>query len=208
MGKTSNLYRSRKFPVVRGRDRKLGALISLLTTNYFLLFLIISISLFGCEGKVKPSVTPIGPGRDVPNQESWNSTITFTDSGRVTGILRAGHIAAFSEKKITQLDSNVTVDFYDDKQQHASILTSKRGFVNDITRDFEAHENVVVVSDSGTTLRTQELYWSNATQKIHTPAYVEITSPSEQIQGHGLESDRSLKHYIIFKVTGKAKTNE
>jgi len=80
--------------------------------------------------------------------------------------------------------------------------------VNDLTHDLEAHENVVVVSDSGTTLNTQELYWTNATQKIHSPAYVEITSPTEHIQGQGFESDKSLKHYVIIKVTGKAKTTK
>ena len=163
---------------------------------------------FGCEGKVKPSVTSFGLKQDIPSQESWNATITFTDSGKITGVLKAGHITVLDEKRVTLLDSDIKVDFYDDSQHHTSVLTAKRGVVNDITHDFEAHENVVVVNDSGTTLRTQELYWANATRKIHTPAYVEITSPKEQLQGQGLESDQSLVNYTIYKPTGKAKTND
>jgi LPS export ABC transporter protein LptC len=174
------------------------------------LFVIIFVYFFstGCEEKIKPSISSVTIGQNIPTQESWNATITFTDSGRVTGILRAGHIAMFSDKRLTLLDSNIVVDFYDEYGQHTSSLTARQGKVNDITNDFEAHQNVVVISDSGTTLRTEDLYWNNQTQKIFTPAYVEITSPKEQLQGHGFESDKSLKHYTIYKVTGQAKTNE
>ncbi|MBI1807648.1 MAG: LPS export ABC transporter periplasmic protein LptC [Ignavibacteria bacterium] len=173
-----------------------------------LFFVLSFVLLLGCEEKIKPSVASTGLGQDVPTQESWSATITFTDSGRVTAILRAGHIAMFAEKRYTRLDSNIVVDFFDEHERHTSILTAARGQVNDVTHDFEAHENVVVVSDSGTTLKTEDLYWTNITQKVHTPSYVDITSPTEHINGQGFESDQGLKHYTIFKVTGQAKPNE
>lgn len=173
------------------------------------LLLIIMITLIcGCEEKIKPSITNTKFGQDIPTQESWDTMITFTDSGKVTGILKAGYIAMYATKRYTILDSNITVDFFDENEQHTSVLTARRGKVNDATKDFEANENVIVKSDSGTTLKTEELYWDNTNQKIHTTAFVEITSPKEQIQGHGLISDQSLKNYIILKVTGQAKTNE
>jgi len=161
----------------------------------------------GCEEKLKPAVSPGLVGRDVPDQESWNATITFSDSGKIKGILQAGHIEVFEGKKITLLDSNIVVDFYDEFERHTSRLNARRGMVDDATRNFEAHDHVVVVSDSGTTLKTDELYWDNRTQKIHTSAFVDITSPKEHIQGQGLESDQSLKEYKISRVTGQAKTN-
>ena len=165
--------------------------------------------LFACsEEKVKPAISSAGIGQDVPTQESWNATITFTDSGRVTGILRAGHIAMFADRKYTLLDSSIAVDFYDREQRHTSVLTARRGKVNDVTHDFEAHDDVVVVSDSGTTLRTAELFWNNQTQKVSTPTDVEIKSPTEHLQGQGFESDQSLSHYTIFKVTGQAAPHE
>jgi LPS export ABC transporter protein LptC len=166
--------------------------------------LLLLLPLAGCEEKLKPAVSPAVTGGQIPAQESWNATIRFTDSGKVKGILRAGHIAAFSDRKVTYLDSNIAVDFFDEEEHHTSVLTARRGKVDDATKDFEAHDNVVVVSDSGTILKTEELFWDNNRQKIHTTAYVEITSPTEQIRGHGLESDRGLKEYRIFRVTGQA----
>ncbi|MBM2846759.1 MAG: hypothetical protein HW407_2071 [Bacteroidetes bacterium] len=100
------------------------------------------------------------------------------------------------------------MDFYNEMEEHTSVLTARRGRVNDRTQDFEAHENVVVISDSGTVLRTDSLFWDNATRKIRTDAFVDIESPTEHIMGHGMISDQGLKNYKIFRVTGQAVTKE
>ncbi|MFI5252419.1 MAG: LPS export ABC transporter periplasmic protein LptC [Bacteroidota bacterium] len=171
-------------------------------------FIIAFLMVSGCEEKLQPSVTSNGPPRDIPSQESWNAKIVFSDSGRISAILHAGHIAVYDDRRYTTLDSNITVDFYDENAKHTSILTARRGRVNDITHDFEAYENVVVVSDSGGTLRTEELFWDNGRALIHTEKFVDITSPTEHIQGMGLESDQNLKHYTIKHVTGQAITNQ
>jgi len=171
-------------------------------------FLLASLHLTGCEEKIKPSVANTGVGQDVPTQESWNTSITFTDSGRVTAIMHAGHIAVHSTEQYTSLDGGIKVDFFDEQEHHTSVLTADRGKVDDQTQDLQASGNVVVESDSGTILKTSELWWANAKQLIHTPAYVEITSPSEQIRGHGLESDQHLTNYRIFRVTGRSQAKE
>lgn len=169
---------------------------------------LLMVVLFGCAEKIKPSIASTGLGQDVPSQESWNSHITFTDSGRVTAIVFAGHIAVYENSKVTLLDEGIQVDFFDENQQHTSTLTAHRGKVNEVTHDLEAYGDVVVISDSGTTLTTEELFWNDARQLIHTPAFVEISSSTERIRGHGLESDQSLKNYRIFRVTGEAKSVE
>src|SRR5258706_10504116 len=86
------------------------------TAGVVLLFVLCVLFSACSEEKMKPAISSTTIGHDIPTQESWNSTITFTDSGRVTGILRAGHIAMFSDKQYTRLDSSLTVDFYDRQQ--------------------------------------------------------------------------------------------
>jgi len=163
--------------------------------------------LTGCEEKIKPAVVPVSPN-EVPSQESWNSTVTFSDSAKIKAILWAGHIAVYSQQRFTMLDDSIHVDFYNEEEQHTSLLTAENGKVNDVTDDFEAHENVVVISDSGTVLRTDHLFWTNADRKIHTDAFVDIVSPTEHIMGKGMVSDQGLKNYRIFKVTGQAVSHE
>ncbi len=96
------------------------------------------------------------------------------------------------------------VDFYGEAGEHTSMLTARRGKVDDATEDFNAYDNVVVVSDSGTTLRTDRLFWNSAERKIHTDDFVDIVSPTEHIMGHGMVSDQGLKNYKIFVVTGSS----
>jgi len=175
--------------------------------NRLIPVLVIAALALGCEEKIRPSVVAINP-TEIPSQESWNSTVTFTDSAKVKAILWAGHIASYSTQQRTLLSDSLHVDFYNEMEEHTSVLTARRGRVNDRTQDFEAHENVVVVSDSGTVLRTDSLFWDNATRKIRTDAFVDIVSPTEHIMGHGMISDQGLKNYKIFRVTGQAVTKE
>ncbi|MEK7264388.1 MAG: LPS export ABC transporter periplasmic protein LptC [Bacteroidota bacterium] len=175
-----------------------------LTQVFFIFFIFIA---SGCEEKIKPSVANITSGK-IPTQESWNSDITFSDSGRVRAKLHAGYIAVFSDEQYTVLDSGMRAHFYDEHGYHTSKMTSRRGKVNDVTQDLEASGNVVIISDSGTTVKTETVFWDNAKQKIHSAAFVEITSPREVLRGYGFESDQSLKNYKVFRVTGSARVEE
>ena len=159
----------------------------------------------GCEEKIKPSVLGGVSSAALPSQESWNATVTFTDSGIVKAILKAGHIAQFEGSKLTLLDKGVHVDFFDERGAHSSVLTSLTGKVDENTNNLEADGNVVVVSDSGVVVETEKLLWDNQRQIIRSDEFVKITSPKEHLEGHGFESDQSLKNYKIFRVTGTAK---
>ena len=170
-----------------------------------ILLALVLIAAAGCEEKIRPGILPL-PQTEIPDQESWNSTVRFSDSARVKAVLWAGHIAVFRPQRSTILSDSIHVDFYNEQEVHTSVLTAGRGRVDDQTQDFEAHENVVVVSDSGTVLRTDSLFWDNAGRKIHTDAFVDIVSPTEHIMGHGMISDQSLRNYRIFRVTGQRTT--
>lgn len=175
--------------------------------NRALALVLIALAAMGCEEKIKPAVVPIDQS-EIPSQESWRSTVVFSDSAKTKAILWAGHIAVYSLRRTTFLSDSIHVDFYNEEEQHTSLLTARRGKVNDQTQDLEAYDNVVVISDSGTVLKTDSLFWNNADRKIHTDAFVDISSPTEHIMGQGMISDQGLKHYRIFKVTGRAVTHE
>jgi len=170
--------------------------------SFFLLF-INSCS----DEKVKPTSINIDL-KEIPDQESWNSRVVFSDSGSTRAILNVGHVRVFQFRNETLLDKNLQIDFFDREQNHTSILTADSGRVDDATNDLFAFGNVVVRSDSGVVLQTEELIWKQATKKITTEKFVTITSPTEQIQGYGFESDQSMKNYVIFRVSGRIETRE
>jgi LPS export ABC transporter protein LptC len=149
---------------------------------------------------VAPPRTDLKSG-EIPDQESWKSSVTFSDSGNVKAILNAGHISVFNSKAYTLIDSGAIVDFYKNGDK-VSTLTGKNGKVLDATKDIEIYDSVVVINKEGSILKTSKLYWNNKLQKVSTDVFVKITTPKEDIEGIGFESDQNLKNYTIYKVTG------
>ena len=133
----------------------------------------------GCEEKIQPSVLSTIDSRALPQQESWNSTIVVSDSGHITAIILAGYIQVFES---------------DQKTIQTSVLTSDEGNVDEVTNNLEARKNVVVVSSDSSRMTTEQLFWDNQRQLIYTPAYVQITSEKDKLQGHGFESNQNLKN--------------
>ncbi|HRE40164.1 MAG TPA: LPS export ABC transporter periplasmic protein LptC [Ignavibacteria bacterium] len=166
-----------------------------------LYFLSIIIFIQGCdENKYIPSKTDIDT-KEQPDQQSWNPVVTFSDSGKVVAILKAGFIAYFSRIGLTKIDSGAIVDFYKDGKI-VSTLTGKKGTVYDDTKNIEITDSVKVESEDGNTLVTQKLLWLNAEKKVTSEEYVKITTKNEIIEGIGFKSDQDLKNYEIYKVTG------
>ncbi len=158
--------------------------------------------LIGCEDeKVKPPINLALDVQELPAQESWNAKVLFTDSGRTTAILYAGHLRIFTGARETLLDSSVKVEFFNDEGKISTVLTSKRGRVDDITQNLYAIEDVVAVNDSGVTLLTEELMWRNEDRKIVSNKFVKIITQSENIEGYGFESNQNLSNYVIYNIT-------
>ncbi|MCI0705973.1 MAG: LPS export ABC transporter periplasmic protein LptC [Ignavibacteriae bacterium] len=165
--------------------------------------LLLAIASYGCEDKIKPSVLPGIDSSTLPQQESWNSKIVVSDSGRVKAVIYAGYLMTFQSPAETHMREGIIVHFYDDAGVESSVLTANEGIVNDITKNLEASGNVLVVSSDSTELRTEKLYWDNRKQLIHTPEFVRINSTKERLQGFGFESDQHLRSYRIFRVSGE-----
>ena len=88
------------------------------------LFLLMSFFLITCdEEKIKPVVDQSFQGDRLPAQESWNSTVFFTDSGNTKAILYAGHLRVFEDTKETLLDDGIKVDFYNELEIKTTTLT-------------------------------------------------------------------------------------
>lgn len=169
--------------------------------KYFLLILL-PIIIIKCTGQdVKPHVDSSFIVEELPAQESWKSTVFFTDSGKTRAILNAGHLQVFANRKETILDEGVKVDFFNSQEIKTTTLTSKRGRVDETTNDLFAIDSVVAINDSGIVVKTDELKWRNNDKKIVSDKFVTIDSPDEHIEGFGFESDQHLRNYVIYNIT-------
>ena len=139
----------------------------------------------------------------MPDQESWGVIIILTDEGTIRAKIRSGHLEKYNEKEFVMLDSSVTVDFFDIKEQHTSVLTSEKAEINQASNDMEAMGNVVAVSDSGITLYSESLIWNSREEKLHTKDNIMITTlETDTLYGVGFESDSDLKNWKILSPSG------
>lgn len=163
-----------------------------------LVLILLVLVLIACGEEKKTKVNSSLKKGPISDQESWNSEIRFTDLGNLKAVLFADHMMKYDDKKETLLD-NVKIDFYDEFGVKTSTLTSKKGRVDDRTKDMYAIDSVVSVNNEGVKLTTDELMWRNRDSKIITDRFVRITTPNEIIEGYGFESDQNLKNYEIFE---------
>ena len=169
----------------------------LLTLIFFL------IAVWGCQQKGSSNFNKVDT-KLLPDQEGWNSTIIATTNGQVTASIKYGYMKKYNKKKLVFFEEGVTVDFYNNEGEHTSKLTSEKGKLDENTNNVEAYENVVLVSDSGYTLKTEKLWWDNVVEKVISDQFVTITTiDKDTLYGVGFESDRTLVNWAINEVRGK-----
>ena len=126
----------------------------------------------------------------------------FTKEGKRTAVLISGYVAKYSSQKHTILKDGVKVDFFNEKGEHTSVLTSKEGKVFDDRQDMIAIGDVVVISDNGSHLYSDELIWDNNKQKIISNVPVKITTETDTVFGDTFISDPDLINYEITNTHG------
>jgi len=168
-----------------------------------LIVVFFSIVVWGCEQKGSSNSNKVDT-KILPDQEGWNSTIIATTNGQVTASIKYGYMKKYNKKKIVFFEEGVIVDFFNNEGEHTSKLTSEKGKLDENTNNVEAYENVVLVSDSGYTLKTEKLWWDNVVEKVISDQFVTITTiDKDTLYGVGFESDRTLVNWKINEVRGK-----
>jgi LPS export ABC transporter protein LptC len=142
---------------------------------------------------------------NLATHRSMNPVVHFMDSSRIKAVLKAQWAEVFDTRQETQMGGGLRVEFMDRRTgQRVSTLTADSAVIDDKTKNMTARGHVVVVSERPVrTVTTELMMWDNARQKLHSTAFVSVTSPEEILQGVGFESDQNLEHYTIYNVSGQ-----
>ena len=98
---------------------------------------------------------------------------------------------------------SVVADFYNDTGEYRSTLYSDSAIVEKISNNLRALGNVRVVSDSGYTLFSDEVFWNNQYKLVTSSDSVTFTNSNlDTLYGVGFESDMDLTNSKIYKPYG------
>jgi LPS export ABC transporter protein LptC len=159
----------------------------------------------GCWSSEEGAGEPVSRLADQPREQFFDYQMVETSHGIKQWVLDSDEMRKYSEQEDVQLIT-VEMDFFRDGE-HFSTLTADSGRAHLQTRDIHTWGNVVVITDDGRRLDTEELFFSNETQLIHNEVFNTFTRGEDVVTGIGLEATPDLE-YIEIKQRVKADVGD
>ena len=171
--------------------------------KYFLILPLLVV-LFSCE-RESTTITK-GMKKNFPNRSLLDANITFKDSGRVTLNLRSPLIEEYSliDSPYTIFRKGLEIDFYDKGAEKPGFFKADWGKLSDKSGIYEGKGNVIIISENGDTVKTEQLFWDKNRKLIYTTKLVELIGKdgSRITARNGLESTDDLEEYTLFNNEG------
>jgi LPS export ABC transporter protein LptC len=123
----------------------------------------------------------------------------LTDRGVRNAELQADTAFFFDENTRIEL-RGVTLTFYTRTGERNSVLTSREGTYNTRQSRMEARGNVVVVSDDGRRLTSEQLRYDQARNEISSDSAFVLTEPGRRLEGIGFTSDPNMDNVRVHRL--------
>lgn len=171
--------------------------------NTFLILIILS-TLFSCERA--STVVRNDLKTNFPNRSLLDANIIFNDSGRVTMNLRSPLIEEYSliDSPYTIFRKGVEIDYFQDGTDKPGHFKSDWGRLSDKSGIYEGRGNVVIVTDKGDSIKSEQIFWNKNTKLIYSTKQVELigNDGSRVTAKNGIQATDDLEEYTLFNNEG------
>lgn len=158
-----------------------------------------------CSSKKQPPVAAHSPLADSADQVMYGASFVLTDNG-ISRAQMQGDTLYFFEDNSRIESENPHITFFTATGAKDAVLTSRHGTSNTRTNAMVARGNVVVVSEDGRRLTTEELIYNQQKNEISSDSAFVLTEADRRLQGIGFRSDPNMKNIQILKgVSGIAR---
>ena len=138
---------------------------------------------------------------DTADQIMFGISSLLNDKGLLKAQLQADTAFYFDDNSRIEL-RNIRVTFHDKAGVRTSVLTAREGTYNTRLQMTEARKNVVVVSEDGRRLTTQQLRYLQGADQISSDSAFVLTEPTRRLEGIGFVSDPDMNNIRVHKVIG------
>jgi len=163
-----------------------------------LLIALVAITVTGaCTSKKQPPVATHSPLADSADQIMYGASFILTDKGLSRAQMHGDTLYFFDDN--TRVESeNPHITFFTATGAKDAVLTALHGTSNTRTNNMVARKNVVVVSEDGRRLTTQELIYNQQKNEISSDSAFVLTEPDRRLEGVGFRSDPNMKNIQIL----------
>ncbi|MGZ3571230.1 MAG: LPS export ABC transporter periplasmic protein LptC [Gemmatimonadaceae bacterium] len=159
---------------------------------------VLAVSVSGaCSNKKQPPVEAHDPLADSADQVMFPARFNLTDQGLQRAHVEADTAYFFDDNNRMELQG-VHATFYTVTGAKDAVLTSRHGTTNTRTNNMIARKDVVVVSEDGRRLTTQELKFNQQKNEISSDSAFVMTEPNRRLEGVGFRSDPNMKNIQIL----------
>lgn len=139
-----------------------------------------------------------------PEVVASNIEILFSDSAIIRFKLNAPSLKIYQdeEEPFTEFPEGFSLLQFNTNNEITSSIVASYGKHFEKKALWEARQNVVAITESGDTLKTELLYWDEQKDMIYSDQYVKFIQKEQIITGTGFESDLQMKKWHIKKVKG------
>lgn len=154
--------------------------------------------LAACNDKKEPPASARSVLADSADQVMWGARFNLTDRGLQRAELFADTAFFFNDNTRVELE-NVRTTFFTTAGAKDAVLTSQHGTYTSRNGGMVARRNVVVVSEDGRRLTTQELAYDQSRNEISSDSAFVLTEPNRRLEGVGFRSDPSLNNVRVLR---------
>jgi LPS export ABC transporter protein LptC len=151
-----------------------------------------------CTEKKQPPVATHSPLADSADQVIYGLRFRLTDEGLARAYMLADTAYFFDDNTRIELEK-VNTTFFTTTGAKDAVLTSEKGTYNSRASSMTARKNVLVVSEDGRRLTTQELTYNQQRNEIASDSAFVLTEPDRRLEGIGFRSDPNMKNIQILK---------
>lgn len=163
---------------------------------------------FSCENDLE-NVKLVTATNDSPDQIVTNVHSLYSDSGVVRFEIIATRMESFSQpEQKTIFKNGFQVNFFKSRDSIEATLTADYAEQMESSNSFFARSKVIFTNfDKNQTLKTEELYWDQATKRIRTDKAFEIIGEKSYISGYGMDANETFSNYNTHHVTAEWNNN-
>jgi LPS export ABC transporter protein LptC len=150
------------------------------------------------EGTAPPRVTG-SPMADSADQMMFGISTLLTDRGVLNAELESDTAFFFDENTRIEL-RGVKLTFYTRTGERNSVLTGREGTYNTRQSRMEARGNVVVVTEDGRRLTTEQLRYDQIRNEISSDSAFVLTEAGRRLEGVGFTSDPNMNNVRVNRL--------
>jgi len=164
----------------------------------FLTGVLAVVSAAACTSKKQPPVATHSPLADSADQVMYGARFNLTDKGLARAQMQADTLYFFEDNTRIEAE-NPHITFFTVTGAKDAVLTARHGTSNTRTNNMVARKNVVVVSEDGRRLTTEERLYNQQKNQISSDSAFVLTEPNRRLEGIGFRSDPNMKNIQILK---------